>query len=132
MIDPEERQEQEAAYVALDGNGSAISDVTAAGERIEEAHDPYLALHYRDFRLLLAGRFVATMGEQMLNVAIGWELYQRTNSALALGFVGLVQVAPVIALALPAGQIADRFNRKMVIGSAIGMLTLSALGLALL
>ncbi|HKD75794.1 MAG TPA: MFS transporter, partial [Ktedonobacterales bacterium] len=124
--------EQESAYVALDGNGSAISDVATAGERIEEAHDPYLALHYRDFRLLLAGRFVATMGEQMLNVAIGWELYQRTNSALALGFVGLVQVAPVIALALPAGQIADRFNRKMVIGSAIGMLTLSALGLALL
>ncbi len=129
MIDPEERQEQEAASIAL---GGAIVDAAPASARVEEAHDPYLALHYRDFRLLLGGRFAAAMGEQMLNVAVGWELYQRTNSALALGYVGLVQVAPVIALALPAGQVADRFNRKGVIGGALGMLVLSALGLALL
>lgn len=35
-------------------------------------HDPYIALRYRDFRLLAVGRFAATLGEQMTSVAIGW------------------------------------------------------------
>ena len=54
-----------------------------------------------------------TLGEQMLTVAIGWELYNRTHSALALGLIGLVQIVPVFLFSLPAGQIADRFNRKL-------------------
>jgi len=64
-------------------------------------HDPYRALRYRDFRFLLIGTFIASIGEQMVNVAIGWELYERTGSALALGVVGLVQVIPIILLSLP-------------------------------
>lgn len=76
----------------------------------KRAHDPYRALRFHDFRLLFAGTFVASIGEQMLNVAIGWELYERTGSALALGFVGLVQVVPVILHSLPAGYLADRFS----------------------
>jgi len=62
------------------------------------AHDPYAALRYRDFRLFIIGRFVATLGEQMITVALGWELYERTNSELALGLVGLVEVLPVMSL----------------------------------
>jgi MFS family permease len=79
------------------------------------SHDPYLALRYRDFRLFVAGRFINALGEQMLTVAIGWELYNRTHSALALGFVGLAQIVPVLLLSLPAGQIADRFDRKRIV-----------------
>lgn len=77
-------------------------------------HDPYAALRFRDFRLLIGGRFIAQIGEMMVSVAIGWELYERTGDALALGLVGLVQVIPVILLSLPGGYIADRYNRRMV------------------
>ncbi|MBA2679173.1 MAG: MFS transporter [Ktedonobacteraceae bacterium] len=94
--------------------------------------DPFSALRIGDFRLLLAGRFLATLGEQMLGVAIGWELYLRTHSALALGFVGLAEVVPIITLSLPAGYVADRFNRKQVVMYAQVLGAAGALGLALL
>lgn len=94
--------------------------------------DPFLALRIGDFRLLLAGRFLATLGEQMLGVAIGWELYLRTHSALALGFIGLAEVLPIISLSLPAGYVADRFNRKRVVMGAQVLGAVGALGLALL
>lgn len=51
----------------------------------------------------------------MLTVAVEWELYARTHSATALGLVGLAIALPVVALSLPAGHVADRFNRKVVI-----------------
>lgn len=78
-------------------------------------HDPYQALRFRDFRLFLVGSFVSIMGQKMLEVALGWELYDRTNSAFVLGGVGLVLVIPVILLSLPAGSVVDRFNRKRLV-----------------
>jgi MFS family permease len=96
------------------------------------SHDPYLALRYGDFRLFVAGRFIITLGEQMLIVAIGWELYNRTHSALALGLVGLVQIVPVLLFSLPAGQIADRFNRKNIALVAQSAMAVGAALLAIL
>jgi MFS family permease len=80
----------------------------------------------------MAGRFLGSLGDQMLSVAVGWELYQRTNSALALGLVGLVQVAPVVLFSLPAGGIADRFPRQRVIVAAQALSLAGTLGLAIL
>jgi MFS family permease len=51
----------------------------------------------------------------MLQVALGWELYERTHSALALGLVGLATALPVVILALPAGHLADRMDRKRIL-----------------
>jgi predicted MFS family arabinose efflux permease len=51
----------------------------------------------------------------MLQVALGWELYERTHSALALGLVGLATALPVVILALPAGDLADRMDRKKIL-----------------
>src|SRR6476620_209732 len=87
-------------------------------------HDPHAALRFRDFRLLIIGTFLAIIGEQMIGVAIGWELYERTGQTLYLGLIGLVQVIPVVLLALPAGHIADRVDRKKIM-----MLMLLALSL---
>ncbi|GHO87334.1 MFS transporter [Dictyobacter formicarum] len=95
-------------------------------------HDPYAAMRSRDFRLLLIGSFIVSMGERMLEVALGWDLYDRTNSALVLGGVGLVLIIPVILLSLPAGHIADRFNRKGIMLISQSVLVLSSLGLAIL
>ena len=78
-------------------------------------HDPYAVLRNRDFRFYLIGRFVAVIGQQMFATALGWEIYERTGSALALGLVGLTQVISIIACTLPAGHCADIYNRKHII-----------------
>ena len=61
------------------------------------------------------GRFIASFGQQMLTVAVGWELYDRTHSAMALGLVGLTQFLPQVLMTLPSGHVADTRNRKQVI-----------------
>ena len=68
-----------------------------------------------DFVRYLAARFIASLGQQMLLVTVDWELYERTGSALALGFVGLSMMIPMVLLTLPAGHLADTFNRKRII-----------------
>ncbi len=94
--------------------------------------DPYSSLRYPEFRLLLIGRFITSFGNQMLSVAIGWELWIRTHSAFSLGMIGLVQVVPVILLSLPAGHVADQFNRKKIVLYTQILLGLCSLGLAYL
>ena len=95
-------------------------------------HDPYAAFRFRDFRLLLVGRFIASLGNQMLSFAVGLELWLRTHDAFVLGLVGLVQVIPVILLSLPAGHVADQYNRKKIVLLTQVLLALCSLGLALL
>jgi MFS family permease len=72
----------------------------------------------------------ATIGNQMQGVAVGWELYERTSSPLALGLIGLAQVLPIIVLAIPAGHAADRYSRTGQIILAQSLLLLTSLGLA--
>jgi MFS family permease len=97
-----------------------------------EHRDNYGALRFLSFRLLLAGVFLTMFGQQMLTVAIGWELYARTGSALALGGVGLAQVIPLILLFLPAGYAADNFSRKHILMISQAVAAVATLGLALL
>ena len=68
----------------------------------------------------------------MLQVALGWEIYERTDSALALGLVGLVTVIPTILLALPAGHLADRMDRKKIVIGAQVVFILMSVALATL
>jgi len=98
------------------------------------AHDPYAVLRNRNVVLYLVGRFVASLGQQMLTVAVGWELYERTHSALALGLVGLTQMGPMVLFTLPAGHVADNHDRKRIIiltnlaivGASLGLTLISA------
>ena len=71
-----------------------LPDEPAAKARRRE--HAYAVLRNADFFRYLVGRFVASLGQQMLVVAIDWELYQRTHSALALAFVGLSLMVPMI------------------------------------
>lgn len=93
--------------------------------------NPYAILRNRDFSLYLVARFVAALGQQMLTVAVGWELYERTHSALALGLVGLTQMVPMVLLILPAGHVADNHDRKGTILAMVLLAALSSLGLTL-
>jgi MFS family permease len=92
-------------------------------------HDPYAALRQRDYRLLLTGRFITSFGNEMLTFAIAWELWLRTHDAFALGMVGLMQVIPVILLSLPAGYVADQYNRKRIVLITELFLAICVLGL---
>ncbi|MCZ2498272.1 MFS transporter [Xylophilus sp. Kf1] len=74
-------------------------------------------------------RLFGTAGQQMLLVAIGWQMYDLTGSAWDLGLVGLYQFAPALLLALVAGHVADRFHRGRII--ACCLLTQAALALLL-
>jgi MFS family permease len=99
----------------------------------QDAHDPYGALRQRDFRRLLLGTSVLyTLGMEMQATVVGWELFRRTGSPAALGYAGLVQFLPVLLLALPAGQIADRKNRQWLLMAAQGLAAVTSLGLAAL
>ena len=97
-----------------------------------DAHDPYAALRHRDYRLLLASGFLASVGAEVQATAVGWELYQRTGSAAALGFAGLAQFLPVLLLALPAGHAADRYSRRLLFQLAQAAAGVASLGLAVL
>jgi MFS family permease len=94
-----------------------------------ERHDPYAALRYRDFRLLLTGRFITSFGNEMLTFAIAWELWLRTRDPFVLGMVGLMQVIPVILLSLPAGHLADQYNRRRIVLITELLIALCVLGL---
>ena len=79
-----------------------------------KAFSPYPAFLRLWFTRLLGGS-----ANQMLMVAIGWQMYELTGSAWDLGLVGLFQFAPVLLLTLVAGDAADRFPRHWIIGAAI-------------
>ena len=74
--------------------------------------DAYSAFRSRDYRLLFAGLFLSNFGSQMLSLGVSWDLYTQTRSALVLGNVGFVQVAPFLFFALIAGHVADRYDRR--------------------
>ncbi len=74
----------------------------------------------RDFRLWWIALLVMEISFQMLEVAIGWEVYSLHRSALDLGFIGLAEFVPMLLFALPAGQLADRMPRRVVFAAALG------------
>ena len=91
---------------------------------------PYAAFRIHDYRLYVIGWVVARMGTYIQSIAIAWEIYQRTGEALSLGLVGLAQALPLMVLALPAGLLADRYERRRLsIFSLLGM-TVTSLALA--
>src|SRR5215218_10015102 len=106
----------------------AVLDYSPPAER----HDPYAALRYVNYLLFSLGWLVSVVGHHMVSTALGWEVYDRTGSKLALGWVAGIQVIPLFALALPAGRWADVFDRRRIIAiSSVGAAACS-LGLALL
>ena len=106
-----------------------------AVERLESAAmsraDVLALFRSRDYRLYSVQNLAAALAERSQGVAIGWDLYERTGSALALGWVGLAQFLPVIALFLPAGHLADRFDRRRVMIAGFVVWAAAAATLAL-
>ena len=75
-------------------------------------------LRIRDFALFLAGRFCNVLAAQMQWVAVGWYLYDLTRDPMTLGWAGLAAFVPIALLTLPAGDLADRADRRIVLFAA--------------
>jgi MFS family permease len=110
-------------------NNAESPSQTPGGQPPAAGRGSYAILHNRDFLLFLIGRFIMVIGFQMFAMAIGWELYERTQSALALGLVGLTQIAPMFLFTLPAGHVADNYDRKRVVAAAAAIMAASYLAL---
>jgi len=75
------------------------------------------------YRRLYASGFVTNIGSQATYVTVAYQLKQLTNSALAVGVIGLVELAPLIIFGLYGGVIADHFNRRtIVVASEFGLM----------
>jgi MFS family permease len=70
-------------------------------------------------RSFIAIRAADELASQMLNVAIGWYVYAATRDPMSLAYVGLAQFLPTIGMVLIAGQAADRFERRKVVGLSL-------------
>jgi MFS family permease len=89
------------------------------------------ALEVRDFRLWWLASLGTGISSQMLEVAIGWEVYAQHRSALDLGWIGLVEFVPMFVLALPAGHLADRVPRRLIVAGSALLSAAVGVGLAL-
>lgn len=77
--------------------------------------EPALSLYRnRSFLCFAVMRIFNSAAIQMLNVAVGWQVYELTGDPLDLGLIGLAQFAPVLVLFLVSGLVADRFNRRLI------------------
>ena len=95
-------------------------------------HDPYVAFRPRAYRPFAIGALLANTSHAMQETAVGWELYERTGSAMPLALTGLVQALPVFLLALPAGHAADRFERRRIAFFMQLVMAATSLGIAFL
>lgn len=111
---------------------SQTAPLVTIPEPIIPRRDPYAAFRHPGYRQFVFGRLVFMIGSQMQTAAVGWQIYQQLGTALALGYVGLVQIIPVIFLALPAGHVADHFSRKKIIIVGQSVFLACSLGLAAL
>ncbi len=73
-----------------------------------------LLRHHTPFKLFWCASVASTIALQMQIVAVGWQIYQLTHSAMDLGIVGLVQFIPSLILVFVVGHVADRFDRRNV------------------
>ena len=72
------------------------------------------ALHNRDFALFTGAIFASSLAQQMVMVAIGWQVYAIHRKPIDLALIGLAEFVPIPLLALPAGQLADRLPRTLI------------------
>ena len=86
----------------------------------------------RDFRLYQMARVLVIVGAEAQALAVAWQIYEMTHSALALGYTGLALFLPGLLFMLPAGHVADRFDRRAVILTCYALQVLCTLGLFLL
>jgi MFS family permease len=90
-------------------------DLKSTGAAAKPESQVTLAWQSRDFRFYSMARVIGIMGAEAQSVGVAWQVYQITHSALALGYTGLALFLPGLFFVLPAGHVADRYDRRAVI-----------------
>jgi len=93
-------------------------------------HDPWAALRHVNYRRFLTTHLATTLGVQIQDVIVAWQMYLDTHDPLSLGLVGLAEAVPNIAMSLLGGHVADRMDRRKLALIATWVLLGCALVLA--
>ncbi|MEZ5987458.1 MAG: MFS transporter [Hyphomonas sp.] len=96
--------------------------------------DRFSAFRYSAYSRYFFSRFCTSLGAQVVSVSVGWQIYDLTQNAALLGWIGLVQFLPALVLVVVTGVTADRFGRRNVMGLAVFVemgCAIAILGLAL-
>ena len=95
-----------------------VADASAA-PLINPSHErrgsAWRVLRNRDYSLLFWGQLISAAGTQIQVVAVAWQVYQITNSAVALGIIGLAQAIPRLIFSLVGGVVADAYDRQRLL-----------------
>jgi MFS family permease len=114
-------------------------DAAAPGERLPGTPVPGMSgvplplgalMRHNSFGNFWCARVATTMAYQMQSVAIGWQIYEMTDSALDLGLIGLVQSIPTVVFSVLVGQAVDHFDRKRIARACQSVAALVAVVLA--
>ncbi|QIO73744.1 MFS transporter [Rhizobium leguminosarum] len=92
--------------------------------------DRFAAFRHSSYTRFFFARFLLSFSQQIVSVAVGWQMYDQTGSAIYLGLIGLVQFLPSLLLILVTGSVADRYNRRAI--AALCSLVIALCTLALL
>jgi len=79
-----------------------------------QTHDPYASLRIPSYRWYILSAFAMTLASQVQGVVVSWQIYDVTRDPLSLGLIGLAEALPYIGVALFAGHIADKLNRRTI------------------
>jgi MFS family permease len=81
--------------------------------------DRFSAFRHSAYSRYFFSRFCTSLGVQIVSVSVGWQIYDQTQNAALLGWIGLVQFLPALVLVVVTGVTADRFGRRNVMGLAV-------------
>ena len=79
-----------------------------------QPHDPYASLRIPGYRWFILSTFTMTLAAQIQGVVVSWQIYDVTHDPLSLGLIGLAEALPYVGVALFAGHVADRQDRRTV------------------
>jgi MFS family permease len=96
--------------------------------------DRFAAFRHSSYTRFFYARFLLSFSQQIVSVAVGWQMYDQTGSAIYLGLIGLVQFLPSLLLILVTGSVADRYNRRAIASACslvAALCTLALLGMTI-
>jgi MFS family permease len=93
----------------------------------DQTNDPFAAIRIKEFRALMAGRFLFIVGLRMMSTLVGWWIYNLTNAPIAIGIVGLSEFVPAVSMALYAGHVIDLSEKRKLLLRGMSLYLLAAL-----
>ena len=97
-----------------------------------QPHDPYASLRIPSYRWYILSTFTMTLAAQIQGVVVAWQIYDVTHDPLSLGLIGLAEALPYVGVALFAGHVADRQDRRTVSLLSLTLLVFCSVSLLLL